>query len=294
MSTRGWATMSSRSRVAFAVATVMSVVAALVITWDTAYLPMRVALVCMAGGLSAVPFVLRASGRLPALADGRAPAITRGVGWLLVGSMTTAVIVSFRDSDTTERVTTGIPVVTVLLAAHLIGIQAVTARPTSTGGRGLGAGAAFGLGAAGVWLLVVAVRPPVPGNAGLATLLVFAAVVGAGYWSRRAGRVGAALTAGTIGSLSIVVSVGSLMSLVPDRWVPQIVTVAMTPAANVSESRIETADPYVALLLLGAVCGAVLVITFVPGLARRLERLFEVPASQAPASALEVHTSARP
>jgi hypothetical protein len=284
--------MSSRSRAAFAVATGLSVVAALVITWDTAYLPMRIALVCMAGGLSALPFVLRATGRVPALADGRAPAITRALGWLLVGSMATAIIVSFRDSDTTERVTTGIPVISVLLAAHLLGIQAVTAGPNATGRRGLAAGAAFGLGAAGVWLLVVAVRPPVPGNAALATLLVFAAVAAAGYWSRRAGRVGAALTAGTIGSLSIVLSVGSLMSLVPDRWVPQIVTVAMTPAANVSESRIETADPYVALLLLGALFGAILVITFVPGLARRLERLFEASVAQAPA--LEVHRSARP
>lgn len=284
--------MSSRSRAAFAVATVLCVIAALIITWDTTYLPMRVGLVSMAGVLAALPFVLRATGRLPGLADGRAPAITRALGWLLVGSMATAIIVSFRDSDTTERVTTGIPVVIVLLGAHLLGIQAVTARPNATGRRGLTAGAAFGLGAAGVWLLVVAVRPPVPGNAALATMLVFAAMAGAGYSSRRAGRVGAPLTAGTIGSLSIVVSVASLMSVVPDRWVPQIVTMAMTPAANVSESRIETADPYIGLLMLGALFGAVLVITFVPGLARRLERLFEAPA--APVPALEVNRSARP
>src|SRR6478672_10683170 len=203
--------MSSRSRAAFGVATVMSVVAALVITWDTAYLPMHVALVSMAGVLSALPFVMRATGRLPGLAQGRAPATTRALGWLLVGAMTTAIIVSFRDSDTAERVSTGIPVITVLLGAHLIGIQAVTARPNATGRRGLGAAAASGLGAAGVWLLVVAVQPPVPGNAALATLLVFAAMGGAGFWSRRAGRVGAALTAGSIGSLAIVVSVGSLM-----------------------------------------------------------------------------------
>jgi len=66
----------------------------------------------------------------------------------------------------------------------------------------------------------------------------------------------------------------------------------MTPAANVRESRIETADPYVALLLLGALCGAVLVIAFVPGLARRLERLFEAPAPKA--QAVELHRSTQP
>lgn len=270
--------MSLRSRTAFAMATVMSVIAALVITWDTAYLPMRVALVSMAGVLSALPFVMRATGPVPGLANGPVPAITRTLGWLLVGAMATAIILSFRNSDTTERVSKGIPLISILLAAHLLGIQAVTAGPNATGRRGLGAGAAFGLAATGVWLLVVAVRPPVPANAALATLLVFAAVAGASYWSRRAGGVGAALTAGTIGSLSIVVSVGSLMSVVPDRWVPQIVTVALTPAENLTQSRSETMDPYVALLLLGALFGAALVLTFIPGLASRLDRMFAPPA----------------
>ena len=284
--------MSTRARAALAAGPVIAVSAALVVTRDTAFLPMHVALVTMAAVLSLLPLVVRTTGLVHELADGPAAAITRTVGWLLVGAMATSIIISFRHSSTTERVSTGIPLLTVLMAAHVLGVHAVTAHPGATGRRVLAVGAAFGLGAAALWLVAVALWPPVPGNAVLATLLVFAGVAGAGYWSRRAGALGASLTAGTIGSLSIVVSVGALMNVVPDRWVPRIVTVAITPDDVVRESRIETVDPYIALLLFGALFGAALAITFVPGLARRLEGLFAVPA--APAPSVTVHRSVRP
>lgn len=284
--------MSRPSRAAYCAAPVICVAVAFAITLEAAYLPMRVALVTMVAVLSVLPLVVRATGLVPGLADGATPAVTRTLGWLLVAATATQITIAFRHSDTTERVSTGLPITTTLLATCLVGILAVTARSVGAGRRGLAVGAAFGLGAASVWLLAVAMNPPVPGNAALASLLVFAAVAAAAYFSRRGDLRGAALTAGTIASLSIVVLVGALMSVVPDRWVPQIVTVAMTPAANVSESRIETSDPYVALLLLGSLFGVALIITFVPGVASRLGRSFAPPAPTT--SAFRLQRSTRP
>ncbi|NYG08266.1 mannose/fructose/N-acetylgalactosamine-specific phosphotransferase system component IIC [Phycicoccus badiiscoriae] len=129
-------------------------------------------------------------------------------------------------------------------------------------------GTAFGASAALLWLAVVGIGHVVPGDATVAALLVFAAAAGAGYSSRRGGLVQASLTAGTIASLSIVVSVRALMSLVPDSWVSPIVTVALTPADNVAQSRVETFDPYVGLLLLGALFGLALLVDVLPRLRR--------------------------
>ena len=101
-------------------------------------------------------------------------------------------------------------------------------------------------------------------------MAIFTAMAAAG-WLRR-GRSGtvAALTAGWVGSWLVFVAVDVMMRLVPDRWVPTIVTQAMSPADNVRESRIEAVDPYVLPLFLGAVMALALVVALLPRVHRRL------------------------
>ena len=131
-------------------------------------------------------------------------------------------------------------------------------------------GGAAGVGAAALWGASVALGPPVPGDAVVATLTVFTAMAAAGWLRRGRSGIVAALSAGWVGSWVIFVAVDVLMRLVPDRWVPAIVTQAMNPAANIRESRIEAVDPYVALLLLGALTGVALVVALLPRIHRRL------------------------
>jgi hypothetical protein len=136
--------------------------------------------------------------------------------------------------------------------------------------RSIVVGAAAGVGAMALWGASVALAPPVPADAVVATVAVFTAMAAAG-WVRR-GRSGlvAALTAGWVGSWLIFVAVDVMMPMVPDRWVPTIVTQAMNPAANIRESRIEAVDPYVLPLFLGALMALALVVALLPRLKRRL------------------------
>ena len=143
-------------------------------------------------------------------------------------------------------------------------------------------GAGAGVAAAVCWGVTVALSPPVPGNTVLATVLVFLAMAAAG-WSRR-GRSGvvATLAAGLVGSWLVLGAVAVMMPVVPDRWVPVIVTEAIDPAANVRESRIETVDPYIALLFLGTLMGIALVVALLPSVNRRLLAWLAPPVQPSP------------
>jgi hypothetical protein len=134
----------------------------------------------------------------------------------------------------------------------------------------LAAGAGFGLGGAALWAAVVAVAPPVPGNVGLATVVVLASMALAASWAGLRGLLVTVLTAGIVSSLSILATVAAIADVVPDRWVPQLVTVAVGPAAAVRESRSEMVDPYFALAFLAVFLVAVMVVTTAPPVSRRM------------------------
>jgi len=148
--------------------------------------------------------------------------------------------------------------------------------------RSLVVGGGAGLVAAALWGVTVWLAPPVPGNAALATTVVFTAVAAAGWLRRGRSGVVAALTAGFVGAWAIVTALDVMMPLVPDRWVPRIVTVAMTPADNLSQSRIETVDPYIALLFLGTLMGLALVVALLPRVHRRLATWLLPPVHPSP------------
>lgn len=144
---------------------------------------------------------------------------------------------------------------------------------------GTGAGV---LGTA-TWLGTVALAPPVPSNALGATGLVLVSMAAAWWFARHRAPWTASLAAGAVGCWMVVGSVVELMRVVPDRWVPSIVTQAMTPADNVRESRIETVDPYVGLGFLGLVLLVGLVVALRPRLARRIGHWLVPPVGTAPA-----------
>jgi uncharacterized membrane protein YeaQ/YmgE (transglycosylase-associated protein family) len=133
-----------------------------------------------------------------------------------------------------------------------------------------------------VWGATVALSPPVPGSAAGATLAVLAGTAAAGWLHRGRSGLVAALTAGWVGSWVVVVAVDVLMHLVPDRWVPSIVTQATDPAANVRESRIEAVDPYVSVLFLGTLMGLALVVALLPRVQRRLMARLLPPVQPSP------------
>lgn len=145
--------------------------------------------------------------------------------------------------------------------------------------RSLLLGALAGALATTAWLGLVAVFPPVPANAVGAMLLVLLAMALAGWATRRGDPWVAGLTAGVVGCWSLVALVAILMPVVPDPWVPHVVTAAMTPADNVRESRIETVDPYVALALVGIVLGAGLVLALSRATAGRIRRWLVPPVT---------------
>ena len=148
--------------------------------------------------------------------------------------------------------------------------------------RSTAVGGAAGLGAAALWGASVAVAPPVPADAIVATVAVFTAMAAAGWLRRGRSCVVAALTAGWVGSWMVFVAVDVMMPLVPDRWVPTIVTQAMDPAANIRESRIEAVDPYVLPLFLGALMAVALVVALLPRVHRRLLAWVMPPVQPSP------------
>jgi hypothetical protein len=145
-------------------------------------------------------------------------------------------------------------------------------------------GGAVGLAGTAVWLALVALRPPVPSDPWGAAFVVVAAMAAAAWLTRfRQPWIGA-LGAGVASSWSVVVAVGVLMDVVPDRWVPVIVTQGITPADNVRESRIEAVDPYVVIALWGFLMAIALVLLLTPPLARRIRfwLMPPIPASPPP------------
>jgi hypothetical protein len=68
----------------------------------------------------------------------------------------------------------------------------------------------------------------------------------------------AALHAGIVGALLIVVLVVVLSSYGPAGLIPDLVPAALTPADDLANSRIEIQDPYVALLFLSGLLAVAL------------------------------------
>jgi lysylphosphatidylglycerol synthetase-like protein (DUF2156 family) len=213
--------------------------------------------------------------------------LVRTGGYLLVGTMAVAVLVSMRSHDNPdEQARNAVPIFTVVLTTYLLGFLAVSARRCAADRRALSAAGCAGVGAAGLWVTAALSAPPIPASTGLALVLtctaaVVAASAGAGRRDRpqrdrnqgdrsqgdRAQRAQrdraqrgmlAALCAATFAALLIVMLVLALSSYGPPGLIPDLAPAALTPADDLAQSRIEVVDPYVGLLLLGCLLAVAL------------------------------------
>ncbi|SDZ43004.1 hypothetical protein SAMN05421684_4938 [Asanoa ishikariensis] len=153
-------------------------------------------------------------------------------------------------------------ILALLLASYLFGFVAVTSPRCAAGGRVLLTAAAAGLATIAVAALLVVVAPPVPAGVGPAVLVVALGSVGAAALVQHRHGDRAAVLAGlltaTVSSLGIVMLVDVVATVGAPELIPALVPLSLPPATQLAESRIELVDPYLGLLLLGAVAAATL------------------------------------
>ncbi|MEV4624498.1 hypothetical protein AB0J74_38045 [Asanoa sp. NPDC049573] len=147
-------------------------------------------------------------------------------------------------------------ILTLLIGTYLFGFLAVTSRRCAATTRVLLIGGGAGLAIVAAAAVLMFAAPPVPRSVGPAVLLVALGALGAAALAQRPHDDRAAALAGlfaaTVGALGIVILVDVIASAGPADLIPLVVPVTLPPAVQVSESRIELVDPYIALLFLGA------------------------------------------
>ena len=140
-------------------------------------------------------------------------------------------------------------------------MQPMTARRSQATGRILVAGLGVGVAAA-AWTVTVVLAPPIPDDATPAVELVIigmavaAAAAGGGHGAL--GRVLAAACAGTVAALLIVDVVAVLTAFGSPRLIPDLAPAALSRADDLAQSRIELLEPYLLLLLFGALIAVAL------------------------------------
>jgi hypothetical protein len=250
-----------------------------VVTEGISYVPLRRAMITLVVVIVAVVLLGWMPRVLGPVADDAAARVVRGVGFLLAGLAVWGVVVEFwynRDPSqanpgVAERADTGIPMATVLFAFYLAAFLAVTGRGSALRGASLIRSAALAAVAVLVWSGLAIVVPEVSAVTGVAVMI--GAGIGAAAW---VGRQEVAPTAGALAGLlsavmtaQIVVSVADVMfHLGPDSWIPDAGPGPLTLQDRLAQNRVEAIDPYVAVLLIGALLAFALMIVTVVQRAR--------------------------
>ena len=243
-----------------------AMVATVIGTGAITYARARVGLTAMVAILLTLSWLGRRPGVLGPAADGWPARLTRVGGQALVGIGALGVILNLRAADNpVAKGDEGLPILATVLTIYLFAFVAVTARRSPAGARTLATGAAIGSGAAGVWLGLVLLVPPIPPSSGAALVAVAGAVGvavvqirGSDGRSRQAALAG--LCAGTVAALLIVELLIVALRFGPETWIPDLAPAALTPADGMAQSRIEAEDSYLAVLLAGALLAAVLAV----------------------------------
>jgi hypothetical protein len=247
-------------------------------TSHVTYSPLRRAMIVMAAVLAVVSLL----GRLTApVADSVAARAIRGLGFVLAGLAVWGVVVEFWfDGDPSqlnpaivERAGTGIPMGTAVFAIYFVAFLVWTRRGSTLQPRTLVESSAVAFGAVAVWALAVVALPPA--NVGLAFLFIVGAVVAAAAMARRHEASGtavlqAALVTTVVGTQTLISVADVMFHLGPDRWLPYAGPGPIGPEAQLAQNRVEAIDPYVGLLVLGALAVVGLVVTVL--LSRALAR----------------------
>jgi hypothetical protein len=238
---------------------VAAVVAVGVATSHLAYPSLRHALVAMVVVLSAVSL----SGRFPLglgpVGKSVAARLVRMVGTVLAGVGAVGVALGLAQGGfPSDRASDGVRIYTVVLAVNLAAFLTVTGRGSGLLPRAMLSSVGLGLLAAALFAASVPVLPP--GPIGLAILLIAAAAIGAGRLARHAeSRVLAGLFAAVTACQAVFFAAAVLYRYGPDAWMPFAGPGPLTPQAQLEQNRVEAIDPYVGLLLLGAIAAGVLV-----------------------------------
>jgi hypothetical protein len=244
-----------------------------VLRWSggIAYPPLRWGVVACVALLLGVAWLGRLPGVLGPVGAGWAARAIRAGGCLLVGGMTAAFASAVgTHGQPQEQARAGVPIFAVLLSSYLVGFLALTAHRTGATGRALASGVGAAVATAGVWLVLQVAFPPLPTNIGgslLALALGVAAVVlvGAKLGSSSRDTLLAALCVSLLTPLLVFVDVALLSSYGPAWLIPDLVPMALSPADDLANSRIEIQDPYVAMLFLACVAALVLTVASIAG-----------------------------
>jgi hypothetical protein len=153
----------------------------------------------------------------------------------------------------------GAPYIIAVFGLFLFGFVAVTRRSVPVGPSALAAGGIGGVAAALIPALVLMLWPPVPRSSAWvwAWLLVAAAAAavftmlysGSGFFNAAV----AGLLAAVVAALLIGPVMAAMLGFGPRSWVPQMESHALTPAARLAEQRSLAGEPYLFVLLIGAV-----------------------------------------
>ena len=231
---------------------VVIVFATVLLTVRTAYPPMHTGLIAM----MAVLGVLYVAGdRLvaPCATGSRLSAAVRAGGALALASVGLGIVMTERsgDGNVADRAGTGLPIFTVLIAVYLLGFLAMTSRALADTWV-LVHGIGLGVTAAVLWLVMALDRPPLPLSSGSAfAVLTVAILVAAMTGAPRGAAVLTALCTSVIGTLSIFILAQLALEYGPPGWVPAD-SAAFTQAARLAQSRVEAGEPYLQIVLVGA------------------------------------------
>jgi hypothetical protein len=222
-----------------------------------AYPPLHWGSVTAVVVLLALAWLGRHRGPLGPVADSWTARAVRAGGYLMLAAWTVTLMAAMSERESAEQARYGVPIFTVMLTSYLIGFLTLTANRSAATARILAAGLAGAGVAAAVWTAAVFMAPPIPVDLGPATTLIaLGMVMAASAAGRPAGgerHLLAALCAGTVASMLILSLVVLLSVFAPPSLIPDLAPAALTPADDLAQSRVEIQDPYLWILLLGAV-----------------------------------------
>ncbi len=236
------------------------------LTRTIAYAPLRGGLIALVSILVAMSWLGRRRAVFGPVGTGRASRLAAAGAYVLVGAMALTIVLDMRGpglANPDDKATNGVPIYTVLLTLYLVGFLAATAHRCAATGRVLATGVASGLGATACWLALVLAMGSIPADLGPALGFIGVAMGVAGFVN--SGRRGSAalgqlagLFAGALAALLIVIVVWGLAGYGPASLIPDLAPAALSPAADLAQSRVEINDPYVGLLALGCLAAAAL------------------------------------
>jgi hypothetical protein len=241
---------------AYSVLMVGAVAVTVVWTASVAYATVRWGVVAVVGVLIAVAWLGRVSSPLGPVGESRTARFVRGAGSVLVAVVAVGLIAEVsRSGLQLEDAEAQVPFLGAILLCYLVGFVAVTANRSAANAWTLQTGAGAGVGGALLWLGMVVVSPPIPYSIQLALYILVATMGVAALltWRQPSSGLLAALTAGSVTTLMVLIELVLLSSYAPASMIPDLARAAVTPADDLAQSRREVQDPYVAMMVIGAV-----------------------------------------